>query len=102
MVGRCVHQRARAGDDRDLAALEQRLEAPGEAFDDLLLARLAGAQVEAGLTRVDAELFGARHRSEYLRGLEELLGRDAALVETGPADALVLDERDAQSRGGAV
>src|SRR5580704_13504825 len=102
MVRPGVHQRASAGDDRDLAALEERLQAFGEAFDDLLLARLAGSQVEGGLTAVDAELLGAGDGAEHLRGLEELLGRDATPVEAGPADALVFDERDAQARRGAV
>src|SRR4029453_13417225 len=77
--------------------------APGEAVHDLLLARLAGAQVQGRLLAgVDAELLGARDRSEHLGGLEELLGGDATPGEAGAPDPLVLDHRDAQARRRAV
>ena len=94
--------RAGAGDDVDLAPLEQRLEPARQPVDDLLLAGLARAEVERRRARVDAELLGAAHRAEHLGGLEQLLGRDAAAVQAGAADALLLDERDAQAGRRAV
>ena len=49
-----------------------------------------------------AEVGGARDRAQDLGRLEELLGRDAAPVETRPADPVLLDERDVQAGRGAV
>ncbi len=97
-----VDDGAGAGDDRDLPALEQRLEALGELVDDLLLAGLAGREVQRGLAGVDPELLGVADGAEHLRGLEQLLRRDAAAVEAGPADPLLLDHRDPEPGRGSV
>ena len=45
---------------------------------------------------------GAPDRAQHLRGLEQLLRRDAATVQAGAADAPLLHHRDAQTGGRAV
>ena len=42
------------------------------------------------------------HRAQDLGGLQQLLGRDAAPVQAGSADALLLDDGDGQTRARAV
>src|SRR5207244_8711307 len=84
-------ERARALDGGDLAVLHQPLEALPELIDDLLLAGLAGGEVDRGLIRQNAELLGPGDRAIDGGGLEELLGRDAASVQAGAADLLLLD-----------
>src|SRR5262249_56434825 len=100
--GRGVDEASLPVDDRDLAPLERRLEALRQLVDDLLLAGLADGEVERRLAAVDPELLGPGDGAQHLGGLEQRLGRDAALVQTGPADLLVLDERDPEARGRAV
>ncbi len=63
MVGRGVDDRPRSRHDGDLAALQQRLEALGQPVHDLLLAGLAGREVQGGLAGVDPELLRGRGRS---------------------------------------
>ena len=101
-----VHDRARPGDHGDVATLQQRLEATGQPVDDLLLAGLAGAQVERRLARVDAVRLGARHGAQHLGGLEQLLRRDAARCRHVPPTrwsstrAMLRPGRGAVERGG--
>ena len=59
-------------------------------------------EVERHRGDVDAELLGALDRAVHGGRLEELLGRDAAAVQAGPADLVPLDDGDGQPRGGAV
>ena len=80
--------------DRDLAALEERLEALGQAVDHLLLAGLRAVEVEDGHPGVDAEVGRPLDGAQDLGRLEQLLGRDAAPVQARPADPALLDERD--------
>ena len=90
------------GDDRDLAALQQRLEAADEPVDDRLLAHLRLGELDRRRRRVHAELGRAPHRAQHLGGLQQLLGRDAAAVQAGAAEPLLLDDRDAHARRRAV
>ena len=92
----------RPENDRDLAAAQQRLDALGEAVDDLLLARLGAVQVERRQPDVDPEVARAEDGAQHLGRLQQLLGRDAAAVEAGAADAVLLDQRDVEPGGGAV
>src|SRR5207302_6594357 len=94
---------AAAADDRgDLAVLHQALEALPELVDHLLLAGLAGGEVDRRLVGLHAELFGAGDRAVDGGRLEELLGRDATPVEAGTADLLLLDHGDVEAGGSAV
>ena len=98
-VGR---ERARAGDDRDLAALQQRLEAARQPVDHLLLADLGDRHVERGRRRLHAELGRVADGAVDLGGLQQLLGRDAAAVQAGAADPALLDHGDVQAGRCAV
>ena len=51
---------------------------------------------------VDAEVGRPLDGAQHLGRLEELLGRDAAPVQAGPADPALLDERDVEPGGRAV
>ena len=84
-----------AGNDRDLAALQQRLEAADEPVDDRLLAHLRLGELDRRRRRVHAELGRALHRAQHLGGLEQLLGRDAPAVQAGAAEPLLFDDGDA-------
>ena len=67
-----------------------------ELVDDLLLAGLALGEVDRRLLGDDPELLGAGHGAVHRRRLQELLGRDAAAVQAGAADLVLLDHRDVQ------
>ena len=60
------------------------------------------AKSSVGLAGVDAELGGVGDVAVDRGRLEELLGRDAAAVQAGAADLLLLDHRDVEAGGGAV
>ena len=102
VTGGGVDHGSGAGHDGDLAPLEQALETLGQSVDDLLLAGLAGSQVERRLARVDAELLGAGDRAQHLGRLEQLLRRDAAAVKARATDSLLLDQGDSLAHRGAV
>ena len=92
-------EHAGAGDDRDLAALQQRLEPGREPVDDASAcgsatsrARSAGAEVSTPNSAA------AAHRAQHLGGLQQLLGRDAAPVQARAADPLLLDDGDVHAR----
>jgi hypothetical protein len=91
-----------AVDGGHTALLEEPFGPLGELLDDLLLARLRHGQVEARLPHGDAELARALHRPQHLRRLEQLLRRDASLVQAHAADAPLLDQGDLQAGGAAV
>src|SRR5207245_6475858 len=86
-------------DGGDLAVLHQALQALPELVDDLLLAGLAGGEVDRGLVGLHAELLGPGHGAEHGGGLQELLGGDAAPVQAGAAHLLLLDPGDAEASG---
>ncbi len=90
------------GDDRDLAALQQRLETRREAVDDVLLAGLRRAELERGGGGDHPELGRAADGAQHLGRLEQLLGRDAAAVQAGAADPLLLDDGDVHPGARAV
>src|SRR5207302_334939 len=70
--------------------------------DDLLLAGLAGPEVDGRLAGLDPELLGPGHGPEHGRRLQELLGRYAAPVQTGPPHLVLLHHGHRQPGGGAV
>ena len=81
----------RLADDRlGLVLLEQKLDALGEFAHHLVLVRHHGGKIERHL-RLDAELgeFLAR-LLEALAGVQQRLGRDAADIEAGAAEASAL------------
>ena len=84
---------ARAVDDLDAVALEQRADAAGQLVDDAALPRLQLLHVERGLARDrDAEVVGVAHLLEHLRGVNDGLRRDAPDVEADAAHVLALDD----------
>ena len=76
----------------DLAGLHEAGEALPQPVDDLLLAGLAHGEVDDGLPGLDPELLGPGDVAVDGRRLEELLGRDAAPVQAGAADLVLLDD----------
>ena len=91
----------------DLAALQQTLDALGELVDDALLAGHRLGEVEARLAGQHTEVVGLADRAGDRGGLEQLLGRDAAALQAGPAHLVPLDEADREARrcgveGGAI
>ena len=98
-VGR---ERAGAGDDRDLAALQQRLEAASAGRSTSCL-RAWVSRGRASAPRLCTPNSAALlHRAQHLGGLQQLLGRDAAAVQARAADPPLLDHRDVQAGGRAV
>jgi hypothetical protein len=95
-------QAAVAVEHRHLAALEQLAEPADQAVDHLLLALDGAGPVDADLAHLEAELGGALDRAVHVGALEELLGRDAADVQAGAAQLVLLDEGDAQPGRGPV
>jgi hypothetical protein len=95
-------ERARAIDDGDLAALHERLKALAQLVDDLLLAGLAGGEVERGLVGHHAELLGSGNRAVDGRRLQHVLGGDAPAVQARPSNLLALDDRDRKPRRSAI
>ena len=85
-----------------LAPLEQALEALEELVHDGVLAVLAPREVHRHAADVDAELLGPFDRPVDGGRLEELLGRDAASVQAGPAHLVPLDDGDGETRRRAV
>ena len=67
---------SRAGEDGDLSSLQETRETLEEAVDDLVLAVLAGGEVDLAFGDVDAELAGVFDGTPHVGGLEELLGRE--------------------------
>ena len=100
---RAVRTEGAGPDERgDLALLHQALQALPELVDDLLLAGLALGELDHGLLDGDAELLGPGHGAEHRRRLQELLGRDAAAVQAGAADLLLLHHGDVEAGQAAV
>ena len=95
-------QGAEAVEHSDLALLEQTAEPGDEAVHHTLLPGLGDGEVEFGFAGAQAE--GSRRcDGPPDRGrLQQFLGRDAAHVQTGAADAVLLDQRDGETGRGAV
>ena len=94
---RSAAERAGAVEDGDLAALEQAREAAGQLVDrPSACGRCVTAQSTDWARRStpkSAACWTVRHDG---RGLEQLLGRDAATVQAGAADLVLLDHGDVQ------
>ena len=93
---------AGALDDGDAAALDQ----PGEALEqpahDAVLVGVDAGHVDALEGGADPELLGLTRGVGDLGGVQQRLGGDAADVQAGAAELVLLDERDAQAElGGA-
>ena len=93
-------QPAHALDEGDLAALHQALQALVEAGDDAVLVRVDRRHVdalEAGLRTPNCSL--SRLVGD-LGGVQQGLGRDAAAVQAGAAELVLLDQGDLQAQLG--
>ena len=90
--------------DRDIATRQQGPEALDQLVDHPLLALLADDQVHRRLsvTRPHPERRSAPHGSQNGRRLEQFLGRDAAHVQAGSTDAVLLDQAHVEPRSCAV
>ena len=93
---------AGAGEHRDLAVLQQTRQALEQRLDHAVLASHGRGHVDRGIAGLDAELLGPAHRPDHVARLEQGLGRDAATVEAGATDLVLLDEGDVQACGRAV
>ena len=93
VVGR--DQLALALDDLDLAARDQARQALPQAGDDLVLVRVDPGHVDA-LEAWPGRRTPAPSRawSAISRGVQQRLGGDAAPVQAGAADLVLLDQRD--------
>src|SRR4051794_58757 len=95
-------QAALALDVGDLAGPDQALQTLVEAADHAVLIGVDGLHVDAVEGGLDAELVGLAGGVGDLPGVQQSLGRDAATVQTGPADLVLLDQHDRQVElGGA-
>ena len=75
--------------------LEERPDPIDQGRDHLRLALLRGGEVEAHLPGVHSELGPARGQRVNLGRGQQRLGRDAADVQAGAAQAVLLDDHDA-------
>ena len=82
---------AEAGEGSDLVALHQRAHATGERFHDLVFATEHGREIETHLVEHDA-VFGRFFfcKNKMVAGGEKRFARDAAHVEAGAAEFLIL------------
>ncbi len=83
---------AGAVDDLDLVGLEQALEALVHLGDDAVLVLVDAGHVDALEVGQDAELLGVAGVVGDLAGVEQRLRGDAAAVQTGAADLVLLDQ----------
>ena len=89
---------AAALDELDLVLLDQAHEALGQAVDDLAAALGDDREVDRGLAGRDAEVVRLLDLGVEVGRLEHRLGRDAADVEAGAADLVLVDEGDLESQ----
>ena len=86
-----LHKSAEAADDLDVALLEQGADAHVELGDDLVLVGEHRGDVEGDLLGPDeAMLLAVQGLLVDFGGVEEGLGRDAADVEAGATEGIVL------------
>src|SRR4029077_11153108 len=88
------HQRAAAGEEIDLAGLEEELDAADELLHDGVLAGDGLRQREHRALDRDPVLLAVRREPVAVARVEEGLRRDAADRHADAADAVALDERD--------
>ncbi len=91
-------ERAVAVDHGDLAGLHQSLQALVELADDAVLVGVDAAHVDARQRALDADLLTLAGVVGDLGGVQQRLGGDAAAVQAGTAQLVLLDEghREAQ------
>src|SRR6185312_9238073 len=89
-------QPALALDVGDAAALDQPLQALVETADDAVLVGVDAVHVDAGQRRLDAELLALARLVGDLTAVQERLGGDAAAVQSGATDLVLLDEDDVE------
>ncbi len=87
---------AGALDDGDAAPLDEPGEALVEPAHDAVLVGVDAGHVDALEGRPDPELLRLAGRVGDLGGVQQGLGRDAAHVQAGAADLVLLDQRHAQ------
>ena len=87
-------QSSHAGEDDDLALLQEARKPPVELVDDLVLAVLADAELDDGLAGLDAEFLRPFDAAEHGRRLEELLRGHATPVQAGTANLVLLHDGD--------
>src|SRR5262249_62081666 len=81
-------------EDGDTVGLEELAHAAGELLDNLVLESHRHAHVDLWLARhLDTQLVQIVDLGVELSDMQQCLGRDAAYVEAGPADILLLDNR---------
>jgi hypothetical protein len=95
-------QLAGALDDLDLAALHQAGQALVQALDDLALVGVDLRHVDVVERAVDAELLGLLDDVDRLGRVQQGLGRDAAAVQAGAADLVLLHHDDALAELGVA
>src|SRR5690606_25132963 len=86
----------------DLVGLEQRGDAAGELFDDLVLAANHRVNIQLRILEADAVLAEqVVHVPELTRGIQQRLGRNAAHAQAGTAERRfpVLAERGIDAGG---
>jgi hypothetical protein len=81
-----------------VAPLAHRRDAADQPGDDALLALLGAGEVDLGIAALDAEVARVVDVALDGGGLEERLGRDAAPVEAGATQRVLLDHRDVEAR----
>ena len=103
LVALAVHLDGRGGgepplalDVGDLAGLHQALQTLVQLGDDAVLVVVDAVHVDAGQRRLDAELLALAGQVGDLAGVQQGLGGDAAAVQAGAADLVLLDEDDVQ------
>ena len=87
---------AGALDVRDLGGLDQALQALVEPVDDAVLVGVDARHVDAEQLGLDAELLRLAGLVGDLAGVQQRLRRDAAAVQAGAAELVLLDQRDRQ------
>ena len=92
---------ASSGDPGHLVLVDQGLEPGPQALHDLILSGGHLDVVDAGLAG-DRQpvVLGVMKMVDKARGLEERLGRDTPAMKAGPADLVLVDERDLQAQLG--
>src|SRR5437764_999015 len=83
-------------DQRHLVGLHEALKPLVEPGDNAVLVRVDGLHVDAVERGLYAELPALARRVGDLAGVQQRLGRDAATVQAGAADLVLLDQRDRQ------
>jgi hypothetical protein len=91
-VGR--DQAAGSFDERHVAALHQALQTLVEAADHAIAVRVDLGHVDAIERRAHAEGVALLRRVSDLRRVQEGLGGDAAAMQAGPAELVLVDEHD--------